>query len=82
MSNYTDLALRLTQIDSQIKAAHSRGATAIRKQRQAERKIVALRSQMEDAQDESLKLAAEVAALKQARKLVILELQTRTEQTN
>ena len=81
MSNYSDLALRLSQIDAALKSAHSRGASAVRKQRQAERKIVSLRTQMEDAEDESLKIAAEAAELKRSRKLVILEIQTRTDQT-
>jgi len=81
MSNYTDLALRLAQFDAQIKTANSRGAAAVRKQRQCERKIVALRTQLEDALEETQKLAAEVASLKQNRKLVILEIQTRTDQT-
>jgi len=80
MSNYTDLALRLTQIDAQIKAANTSGATAIRKQRVAERKIVEFRTKLEDAHDEALKLAAVVSELKRTRKLVIAEIQTRTDQ--
>jgi hypothetical protein len=80
MSNYNDLALRLTQLDAQIKSAHTLGATAIRKQRQAEKKIVALRTQLEDAHEESLKIVAQIGELKRARKAIILELQTRADQ--
>jgi phage-related minor tail protein len=80
MSNYNDLALRLTQLDAQIKSQHTLGATAIRKQRQAEKKIVALRTQLEDAHEESLKIVAQIGELKRARKAIILELQTRADQ--
>jgi hypothetical protein len=80
MSNYNDLALRLTQLDAQIKSTHTLGATAVRKERQAERKIVALRTQLEDAHEEALKLAAQVVELKRQRKAVILEVQTRADQ--
>lgn len=81
MSKYTDLALRLEQIDAQIKTSHSHGATAVRKQRQAEVKIVEFRTKLEHAQEEAQLLALKVADLKKQRKQILEELRTRTEQT-
>jgi hypothetical protein len=80
MSNYTDLALRLTQIDAAIKSTHTKGASAVRKERQAEKKIVQFQIQRDEAHEEVLKLQAEGIELKRTRKSVIAELQTRAEQ--
>ncbi len=80
MSNYNDLALRLAQIDAAIKSAHTKGASAVRKERQAERKILQAQTQRDEAHEEVLKLQAEVVELKRTRKSTLAEIQTRTEQ--
>lgn len=81
MSKYTDLALRLEQIDAQIKTSHSHGAASVRKQKMAEIKIIEFRTKLEHAQEEAQLLAVKVADLKKQRKQILEELRTRTEQT-
>ena len=77
---YDDLALRLAQLDAEIKSKHTLGANAVRKRKNAEKRLQQAKTDVAEAEAETIELAKTVANLKLRKQQIIAVLNNRAQQ--